>query len=204
MSVKSQTRYPSVGVIRTCYVDERTGNRQWMACFRNTVLYSGAFIMAQLLRGKPEYKVNAMYLEFENVSDPDTTVSIPVFDRDEGTEYYEALGGTRDYLRVALVGEPALAIASGFTTFFDEAKGEGNRVDFFAQSSGSNGVRGLEFSSLVNSKVYGLALVATPEWDDRAQDVIYSRGYYPTSKQMVKQSSSQIGASWQHTFGFDE
>lgn len=162
----------------------------------NQVQAHWAFIVAQLLRKKPNYAINAMYLEYENVADPDDVVTAPSFAIDEGQDYYESLSssGSRDFLRVALWGEPTLSINVGDEAYF--AEGEGNKLTFKAESSGTAGVHGKPFSAGVNSKVFGVALVATPVFADRTQDVVYSRAYYAADKQIVKSPSQQIGATW--------
>ena len=77
----------------------------------------------------------------------------------------------------------------------------GNLLTFLAQSSGSTGVNGTTFSAAQNSKVSGAALVAAPVFADSTQDIVFSRTYFdPTSNQVLKQASSQIGLSWEVPF----
>jgi hypothetical protein len=143
--------------------------------------------------GNPAYKISAMYIEFENTA---LIPSTPAYTREEGVEYYEGLSvsASKDFLRVPLLSEPSKSIASGYSNI------NFNRLTFIAQSSGTQGVHGKTFSDTVSSKVYGVALVATPVWSDRTQDVIFARKYYATSDQVAKQASSQIGISWVETF----
>lgn len=168
----------------------------------NQIQYDWGFIAAQTIgRGLVAYRIAAMYVEFENVASPGDAVTIPSFGRDEGTEYYDDLqsSGTRDFLRVPLMQDPMLGIATGFEAYFTEDE-SGNKLTFFAQSQGTVGVHGKTFSDSVNSKVFGAALVATPEFADRTQDIIFARSYFPTAEQTLKEASSQLGISWEISF----
>lgn len=165
----------------------------------NQIQYGWGYAAAQAFgRGNRDYRVRALYVEFENVAEPADAVTPPTFGRDAGVEYYDdlALSGSRDFLRVAMALEPAIAAAAGYETFFPE--GQGNQLLFFGQTGGHlQGIHGREFSAGVNSKVYGLALAATPVPNDRTQDIIVARTYFPTNNQVVKLASSQIGLSWE-------
>lgn len=143
--------------------------------------------------GNPKYKISAMYVEFENTA---LIPSTPSYDRDEGVEYYEnlSLSATKDFLRVPLIANPSKSLASGYSNI------NFNQLTFIAQTTGTQGVHGKTFSDTVSSKVYGLALVAAPVWEDRTQDLIFARKYYATADQVVKQASSQIGVSWTEKF----
>lgn len=143
--------------------------------------------------GNANYKINAMYVEFENTAYVPTT---PSYDRVEGVEYYEnlSLSATKDFLRVPLIASPSKSLASGYSNI------NFNQLTFIAQTTGTQGIHGKTFSDTVNSKVYGLALVAAPVWNDRTQDLIFARKYYNTVDQVAKQASSQIGVSWTEKF----
>lgn len=160
-------------------------------------LYTWGEIVCRLLEGDPAFKINAMYLEYENQADPDVPVTAPSFDRDEGIEYYASLAGDplRDFLRVPLLANPARGVTAGL-----EAAVAFNQLTFAAQSEGSIGVHGKEFSDAVNSKVFGVALVAAPVWGDRTRDLIFGRSYYASTKQIPKRASSQVVASWVEKF----
>jgi len=167
----------------------------------NTVLYDWGFIAAKAIgEGDQSYRVNVMYIEFENVSPSTDPATVPSFTRDEGTAYYTGLSDPRDYLRVELLGLPGISIESGYESYFTAGE-TGNLLTFLAQSSGSTGVNGTTFSTAQNSKVSGAALVAAPVFADSTQDVVFSRTYFnPTSDQVLKQASSQIGLSWEVPF----
>ncbi len=176
----------------------------WTPLFRrkNQIQYDWARIACQCIgKGKANYKVNAIYVEFENVASPGDPVSIPDFDRTEKISYYSSLSGTRDYLRLPLISEPALAVASEFTDIFTGDGDDVNEMTFFAQTVGVTGVNGLDFSSAANSVAFGIALVATPVWADRTQDLVFGRSYFDLSEQVAKTASHQIGVSWSQMFG---
>jgi hypothetical protein len=134
-----------------------------------------------------------MYIEFENTA---FTPSVPSYSRDEGVEYYEglSLSATRDFIRVPLLAAPSKTLASGYSNIAF------NQLNFIAQTSGVQGVHGKTFSDTVSSKVFGLALVAAPAWNDRTKDLIFARKYYSSGSMVTKQASSQIGVSWAERF----
>jgi hypothetical protein len=160
---------------------------------RNLILYEWATVVGELLRNAPDrkpYYFGGMYIEFEN--NGGAAVSPPTATRDEGGSYYEDLlvHATRDYLRVPLT---ALTLTST-----DEDKFPfGNRVTAFAQTAGVAGVHGKTFSAAQQSRIFGAALVAFPDFADATQDLVFSRFYYSSSdNQMVKLVGSEVGVEW--------
>jgi hypothetical protein len=135
-----------------------------------------------------------MYIEFENVASPGDAVTIPTFARGAGTEYYDDLqsSGTRDFLRVPLTQDPLVGVAGDGDEY--------TKLTFFAQTQGVEGVTGKTYSPGVNSKVFGAALVATPLFADRTQDIVVARSYFPADEQVLKDASSQVGVTWDITF----
>ena len=169
---------------------------------KNQIQYSWGMIAAQCIGlGDRKYRVNAMYLEYENVADPDTAITIPTYDRGEGRDYYPNLAFTanRDFLRVPLLFQPSIGIEPGFEDFFTDGF-DGNRLTFHTQSQGTTGVNGKPFSSGVNSKIFGVALVATPEFEDPTKDIIFARTYFDVADQTPKLASSQVGVTWDIAF----
>lgn len=167
----------------------------------NTVLYKWGFIAGKTIgHGDRDYRINTMYIEFENVTSPTDTVSVPSIARDEGTSYYEGLSSSsvRDYMRVSLIGDPTISIESGFESYFTEGV-DGNLLTFFAQTAAPS-IHGKTFSSVVNSKIFGAALVAAPVAADRTQDIVFSRGYFDIAQQTLKEASSQVGVTWELPF----
>jgi hypothetical protein len=89
--------------------------------------------------GNKDYRISAMYIEFENTA---LVPSTPSYERSEGVEYYEnlALSATKDYLRVPLIAAPAKGLASGYSNL------NFNQLTFLAQTAGTQGVHGKTFS----------------------------------------------------------
>jgi hypothetical protein len=160
---------------------------------KNSILYEWATIVGELLRNAPDrkpYHLGGMYIEFEN--NGGSAVSPPTVARDEGGNYYEDLlmHATRDYLRV-----PMTAVT--LTSTDDELFPFGNRVTSFAQTAGLTGVHGKTFSAAQQSRIYGAALVAFPDFGDATQDLVFSRFYYSDpDNQMVKLVGSEVGIEW--------
>lgn len=180
-------------------------DRTWLlepeSCLENQLQVWSGYIAAKAIgQGDGNFRIRGFYIEFENVALPGDPVSAPVsFSVNDGIEYYQNLTGDRDYLRVPLAGVPTIQVPAGMESIFAEP-GQGNRILLFAETAGSVGVNGLPFSDAVNSKIYGLAIIAAPDWNDPSQDLVFARGYYQESQQKLKSAGTQIGVSWQHTF----
>lgn len=152
--------------------------------------------------GRPDFAIAGMYIEYENVANPEDVIAAPTsFERDENLQYYRELEGVsnQDYLRVQLLQEPTHDIADGYESYFLDCD-DGNRLTFMAMTSGSAGMFGRPFNSASNSKVFGASLVAMPVPNDHTQDVIAARTYFDVEDQTVKESSHQIGITWQLIF----
>lgn len=183
--------------------DVRPGAAILRATKQNQIQSGWAYATAKLLGfGTAAFRIQAMYLEFENVADPDDTVSIPDYDTSEGIDYYNdlSLTASRDFLRVPLITAPALGVAAGYASYF--TGDAGNKLSFFSQSQGTEGIHGKAFGAASNSKVCGAALVSTPDYNDRTQDLIIARTYVDAADQILKSVSKQIGASWDLEFVF--
>lgn len=159
----------------------------------NNWLYDGTSIIAQLLRGSPDnknYQISGMYIEYSNNSG--AAVSPPTFSRDEGRSYYDGLSAdaTKDYLRVPL--------SSSFIESTDDTTyPNGNKVSFFASTTGTEGVHGKPFTSAAQSRVYGGALVAFLVDGDPTQDLVFARFYFSdTADQVIKSGVQDIGLKW--------
>ena len=158
---------------------------------RNIIPYQGADVMARILAGDATWAPRAMFFEFENTAGSPT---IPTPARDEGIDYYLTtlpLDLDKDYLRIPLVVSPSLS-ASG--TNYD-----GNQVTFFAVSAGLTGIHGRTFDSSVNSKVYGVALAATPTVAQYTLDRLFSRSYSGFSP-VPKEDGYAIGGQYMIRF----
>lgn len=168
----------------------------------NQIQYAWGAVATQCIGlGNRNFRISAMYVEYENVADPEDVITPPVFGRDEDRSYYNDLGlsGTRDFLRVPLLIQPTIGIESGFEDYFIEGV-SGNLLTFHAQTQGTLGFHGKAFNDGVNSKVFGVALVATPVFSDPSQDIVFARTYFETSDQTPKLASSQIGITWDVAF----
>jgi hypothetical protein len=80
------------------------------------------------------------------------------------------------------------------------ATGLSNQLTFFAQTAGTQGVHGKNFSHITNSKVFSAALVAMPRFADRTKDAIFARINLDAGDQTSKEASSQIGITWDIAF----
>lgn len=170
----------------------------------NAELPDWGYVVAKAVsEGGYKWRIRKLYIEFENVADPDDAVSIPTVDQldpQSGLPYYAGLADApaRDYLRVDLRGAPAIEIESGYENYFET--GFGNLLLSFGLTVGAAGVHGREFSDSVNSKVCGSALVAAPVENDPTQDIVVARAYYPAEDQLLKLPGQQIGVSWESPF----
>lgn len=185
---------------------DATGLRTPLHNQPNQIQYSWGHIAARQLgyrpqAGRPSFHISAMYIEFENVGEPSDTITVSSFGRDIGADYYNSLisSSTQDFLRVPLRLEPTLSIATGSEDYFTAGQ-DGNQLTFFAQTAGLTGVHGKSFSHTVNSKIYAAALVATPNFSDRTQDVIFARTTFSSLNQVTKEASSQLGITWDVAF----
>jgi hypothetical protein len=196
------------GHVTVWRIDEKTGIRTPIAEKANQIQVSWGHIAAKQLGfrhqpDRPDYFISGMYFEYENQFNPEQNVTVTSFDRTLGLPYYNSLASNqlRDFLRVPLRLEPSLSVAgSSLGAAVLTAAAQSNQLTFFAQTAGSAGVHGKQFSHLANSKVYSAALVAMPVFDDRTRDVIFARINFGTSDQTAKEASSQIGITWDIVF----
>lgn len=175
----------------------------WQKRLRPNQIQLGWLSAVAMLMGPGDrgYRIGGMYVEFENVADPGPAIVSPDYSVDEGIEYYEdlALSGSRDFLRLPLTSQPIQSVAAGYEDRLPQDIG--NQLTFFSVTAGTTGVHGKEFSSSAISKIFGLALVATPIWGDRTQDIVIARSYLADDEQDVKQASKQHGVTWELTIG---
>jgi len=150
------------------------------------------------------YKIDKMYVEFENGSAP---ISAPIpFTKFDSISYYSSLTGVKDYLRLSIDGQPTIEIAPGYETYFGGNSDytndpyNGNRLHFSARTTGTAGINGATFGAGVSSVVYGVALVAAPLDSSTSDDVLVSRGYIDSDDQRTVSSGVQIGVTWDLTF----
>lgn len=159
----------------------------------NLLLYEWAAMAHNLFAGSPDgkkYHVAGGYIEFDNSGAP---IAPPTPLRDGASSYYGGLTAPKDYLRVPLTATARGSSGANFP--------KGNVTTFFLQTSGTVGFKnGLTFSDSVNSRVYGVGLVAMPSLGDASQDLIFNRLYYVQANQLAKLAGSQIGITVQVQF----
>jgi hypothetical protein len=184
-------------VFRVC---ELTGKKTFLFSQHNEWVDTwGAIAARAIALGDRTYKLSAMYVEFENVASPGDAVTVPTIDPADGIDYYLDLASspTRDFLRIPLDVSPVLSVVDGYDSIPDD---EGNQVQLFATTQGVTGANGKTFSNGANSKIFGVALVATPEWGDRTRDIVFARSYFEVADQQLKQPSSQHTLSYRLKF----
>ena len=163
----------------------------------NQIQYGWGIAAAKLMAtGNAAYRISAMYIEFENVAVSSDPVTPPSYTRSEGQEYYEGLSlvADRDFIRASLLLPAAVSVEEGYEDYVPE--NEGNLLTFYTQTQGTAGYHGKTFSNAVNSKIFGAALVATPDPDDPTKDIIVARTYLSSPNQVLKIAASQVGLTW--------
>jgi hypothetical protein len=167
--------------------DEKTGIIKKMVAQPNLIAYQGADILAKLISGDITWQIGAMFFEFENTAGVPTR---PSPQRDENIDYYIddlSLEPNKDYVRVPLIIPAALTAQN--------SNYDGNQATFFAVTSGVTGIHGKTFAQGSNSKVYGVALAATPTVAEYTQDKLFSRSYSGFDP-VPKEDGHQIGAQY--------
>lgn len=179
----------SMGQVGFRLFNPKTGATRKMIQRRNSVLYSGADLLARLLAtGAP--KLNAMYIEFKNLAAPVDPIVPPAYDRSGGLAYYNGLDSSpdTDFIRVPLLAEPA-------RTSSDAELYDANQLTIFAQTEGLVGFHGKPFSPSANSAVFGAALIGSPDLGDQTQDLVFARVYTGIDK-LLKEEGHEIGVTW--------
>jgi len=157
-------------------------------------MYEWGAVLQRLLRGAPDrynYAVGGMYIEFDNSGG---VVTPPTVTRGDAADYYGSLTGTQDYLRV-----PLTATAEGNSD--TDTYALPNIGIFSAQTTGTQGVHGLEFSNAAGSRIYGAALVIFRDPNTADSDIVFARAYIDDADaQLQKLTRSQIGLTWEAEF----
>jgi len=195
------------GHISLWQIDEKTGRKVLVGAQPNQIQYTWGFVAANCFgrRRQPDrldYSISALYIEYENQENPELPVSTStVFSRDLGVVYYNSLGmsADRDFLRVPITIEPTIGVSTGYEENLPVDQ-QGNKLTFFVQTAGVLGAYGKPFSHTANSKVFAAALVAAPVFGDRTKDVIFARTVFTEGNQVPKETSSQIGITWDIAF----
>ena len=177
----------SKGFVRVFAYDPKTREVVRMVDGPNLITYSGADLMATCLSGDATYAVKGMYFEFKNLTLPADAIVAPTYTRSGGIDYYNALADPYDVIRVPLTVSPAFSSS-------DATKYDMNQVTFYAATEGTAGaITSLAFNSLSNSAVFGVGLVATPDWNTQASDVVFARTYVD---KVLKADNYEIGCAW--------
>jgi len=174
-----------MGIVELFDIQE-SGTMELISKTENKFMANGADVLAKLLSGDPAFRVQTMYVEYENNSP--VSVVEPSYTVESGLDYYTGLSSPKDYLRVPMVNNPALGSS-------DESKYESNQVTFFGITSGVVGVNGLAFSETAGSTVYGGALIASPDISAPSSDRIFARTYW-TDRLFTKHDGRQVGVQW--------
>ena len=179
------------GTITLFVYDKAKHKLVYMKKLDNTILFTGADIVARCLAGDTDYRINAMYFEYKNLAASGDPITAPSYDRSDASSYYASLAGTSDtdIVRANLM--------TGATYQSSGSDYNGNIVSFVAMTEVGQGYYGKAFSATTNSEVYGAALVAAPAINDITRDIIFSRVYFP---QIAKQPNQQIGIRWDVAF----
>ena len=135
-------------------------------------------IVSNLLAGNSRYTPNYVYLEFENTS---SEVSVPA-DETSGKSYYDNLGSDKGYLRIPIVITPAV---------------KNDRIMYTVLVTSTESETDLPFSSELNSRIYGFALVSAPDPADPTKDVVFSREYLTGNKQLTATENQTLCVSFQ-------
>ena len=152
----------------------------------------GVIAAACIGLGDLRYKLNAIYVEYENLSNPANTVVVPTIDCTIGVRYYNQLNlvANRDYLRLPIVRRPQYFLANGTHVAVDIPEGMGNGVVLTVDTTGVAGIHGRPFGVGNNSKIIGLAAAATPVWADPTSDIVFSRAYWTGASQVLLTSAT--------------
>ena len=175
------------GILDLFYV---YGNGSWkyICTCRNAVMYSGADIAAMAIKGDSGGVVNTLYLEYKN-----GTPTLPSIGRDRSTTYYTGLASTYGYVRVPVTASATSATSAYYT---------GNKVTFTGMTDGTT--EGPASITDGVSYFFGGALVASPDFTDSTQDVLFSSSAFTDGTgalvSIPKIANAQIGVQWSVTF----
>jgi len=188
-------------ILGTVTFKDLEGN--FIAQVQNQLQLDWAIIASKCLGfGDRAYRISAIYVEYENLEDGGDTVALPEFGRDSGVEYYTGLAGSavRDYLRISLAALPMPGVVDGTQDYYGDDPEIGNKLSFLAITNGSVGVNGLAFADGVNSKIFGVALAATPNVNDPTADLIFARTYLEGADQILVPTNARYAITWETAF----
>jgi len=149
----------------------------------NLVTYQGSDILAKALAG--DLNINMMYMVFEN--DP-AAVRISEDLSDVAATYADS-SANRSFVRVTTMGDPVYT--SEGTDY------QTNQVAFLAVTDGISFFPAVPVTD-GTSVFYHTALVASTDFDDQTEDMIFSCADLTTD--ISKVAGAQIGIRWTITF----
>jgi hypothetical protein len=178
-------------------------NGQILSQFSNSLQLDWVVMASKLFGfGDRNYRIRGMYLEYQNVALVTDVATVPTYTRADNLTYYQGLSGLGDvgYLRVPLASTPGMSVSAGLQSYLGTNAPVGNALTCMALTAGVAGVNGVPFTVGVNSKLFGAALIAAPDWDDPTQDLVFARAYAPVGLQVIVPLGSQIVTTWDVTF----
>lgn len=151
---------------------------------RNTVVYTGADIVAKLLGGNTSYAISHFYFEYQN------TAGTPAPQANgrglTAATVRSYLTSDKDLIRAQISGTPSPSASSASYNY--------NQCTFTAVSNATTGLlNGLAFTAAANSKVMAVCMVAAPT-GAVAGDVLYARYVLGTAVPVV--GGGQVASTW--------
>lgn len=165
--------------------------RDLVVCRRkNTVTYQGMTALAKVLSGQISARINAMYFKFDSsgASGPDSVAA------DATTEDFQGVAAPYDYVRASLT--------QGIPGTSDNSVYVANRAVFVGLvATGTIGeINAL--AMLPTSVITSMALVVSPDENDRTQDFVYAVA--APAAVIVPIENSGVGMRWTTQFTVDD
>lgn len=157
-------------------------------------------VAASCAGGDPRFALSHLYLEFENVADPEDAVAVPAVDpTDADATYYRGLAAPRDYLRLPIARPVEVDVAPGFGHL---PVARGNRAFLRAYADATAGVNGVPFGAAHASKVCGLAVAAAVGGaGDPTRDLLFARAYYAPAAHRIAPGGTTLLVEYRPIFG---
>lgn len=206
-NIKDNYEYPLTGIVTIGYRSKTTNNFTPIIHKKNLILYGAADVMAKLVSGDSNYAISHMYYNYTNTN---STPAIPSINREDGLQYFTALTGTNDWLRIPILTSAKIDKYNEFTSPSPNNVYSGNMATFVATSAShpsQTGERNLSSpndnyfaSSGVNgpSKITGVALAVSPDPYNKYKDIVFSR--LALSSPITIQANSYVDCFWSIAF----
>jgi hypothetical protein len=198
-NIKEKVNNFAKGEISVFQRDRDSGESSLVFHKDNLITYGAADIMAKLLSGDSRYAISHMYFKFKNGTPTNDSIS-----RSSNAAQFLAMDGTNDedWLRIPIITNGAISKSP-----HDSVDFSGNKVTFVATTAaaptvGSEiiGEAGEPFSDSTpsgSSKIFSIALVAAPEKQNKAHDVVFARTHISS---ITAIANSYIDVFWSVTF----